>query len=657
MRIYPLLQCIAKHVVKQAGNLAAFGLGDLAVEVWNEWHRDSDEAARRAELQAVVQMAADEFRQQVEAVVREVAAGLPAAARQQVSVCLEQIPDLLRSAFRRPEDPQGRSVPPGLRLRQAEDLVPLLSSRLGAAPVAEPPAARVTLHFTQGQRANQEIVCTEPAVLLFGRAEGCNPLFPRKGHERVSRHHCLVELNPPDVRLRDLGSMHGTFLNGNLIGNRPKGQAPDQTKYASPEHDLRDGDEVRLTDKSQVAFRVSVVVPAHCAACGALIAEGQKAACAVGVTTHPGPLAAEAGPRGEQRYLCPACRRRGAETAPVVRTCCRCGREVTAERGANRPGQFVCGDCRANQQGVMHDLMGQARAGNQELRAIRDYTLLEELGHGGMGAVYLARHQRTGQPVAIKLMLPKVAADDRAVGLFQREVRNTMALQHRHVVRLLDHGYACGTFFMVLDYCDGGSVDRLMIQRGGTLAADEAGEIMLQALEGLEYAHQADIPFVKRKDGGYGPGKGLAHRDLKPANLFLTGWGSGRIAQVGDYGLAKAFDETGLSGGTRTGDVGGTWKFMYRQQVVGYKDPGPEADVWAMAASLYNMLTGAVPRDFPEDTYPWVVVLTSDPVPILQRNPHVPPRLAEVIDHALKEEPAMPFQTAAAFKEALERAL
>jgi serine/threonine protein kinase len=274
-----------------------------------------------------------------------------------------------------------------------------------------------------------------------------------------------------------------------------------------------------------------------------------------------------------------------------------------------------------------------------------------------MGAVYLARHNRTGQPAAVKLMLPRIAADDRAVALFQREVRNTMALRHQHVVRLLDQGYARGTFFMVLEYCDGGSVDRLMVQRGGTLPVDEAGEIVLQALEGLEYAHQAEIPFVRQKDGGYGPGKGLVHRDLKPANLFLSGWGSSRLVKIGDYGLAKAFDETGLSGGTRTGDLAGTWQFMCRQQVIDYKRAGAAVDVWAMAASLYFMLTGRVPRDFPEGRDPWLAVLEDAPVPIRRRKPRIPLRLAGLIDHALVEEPEITFKTAAEFRQALESAL
>ena len=304
----------------------------------------------------------------------------------------------------------------------------------------------------------------------------------------------------------------------------------------------------------------------------------------------------------------------------------------------------------------MRDLLGQAQAGAAEVRVLRGYELLEELGTGGMGAVYLARHQRTSAAAAIKMMLPKVAADEDAVALFQREIRNSMSLNHRHVVRVLDHGFAKGAFFMVLEYCDGGTAEDLRVERGGVLPVDEAVEIALQALDGLAYCHKADIPFVKQKGGGYGPGKGLVHRDIKPANLFLTGWGSGRVVKVGDFGLAKAFAESGLSGGTRTGNVGGTYEFMCRQQVAYYKDAGPEVDVWSLAASLYYLLTGCPPRNF-GDGDRCLAVLESDPVPILQRRRDLPVRLATVIDAALKEEPAMTFQTAAAFRRALEEAV
>ena len=149
----------------------------------------------------------------------------------------------------------------------------------------------------------------------------------------------------------------------------------------------------------------------------------------------------------------------------------------------------------------------------------------------------------------------------------------------------------------------------------------------------------------------------LVHRDLKPANLLLSGSGSARVAKVGDYGLSKAFDDAGLSGGTRTGETAGTPHFMARRQAIDFKCAEPEVDVWAATASLYNMLTGAVPRDFPKDRDPWLVVLETPPVPIRRRKPSPPMGIAEVIDRALVEEPEIPFKTAATFKEALESAL
>jgi serine/threonine protein kinase len=276
---------------------------------------------------------------------------------------------------------------------------------------------------------------------------------------------------------------------------------------------------------------------------------------------------------------------------------------------------------------------------------IEGYTLLRELGRGGMGAVWLARHDATGREVALKVMLPQVAADARAIKRFLQEVANTRVLNHPNVVRLGDAGYSQGVFYLTLDYCEGGSVAGLVQQCGGKVPVDEAVAITLQALDGLDYAHNV-----------FGPGRGLVHRDLKPANLFLSGAGSGRVVRVGDYGLAKAFDDAGLSGATRTGDIGGTPHFMPRQQVIDFKYAGSEVDVWAMAASLYNLLTGAVPRDFSSGRDPWLVVLETPPVPIRQRLPSLPPALAGVIDQALKEEPRIFFQTAAALREALKSA-
>src|SRR5262249_47243612 len=266
-------------------------------------------------------------------------------------------------------------------------------------------------------------------------------------------------------------------------------------------------------------------------------------------------------------------------------------------------GEFVCSQCKANPGQIIRRLLELAKSGKKEVLAVQGYEVLRELGKGGMGAVYLARHERSGEQVALKVMLPRVAADAWAKRMFLREVAFTRELKHPRVVRLHEAGWDEGTFFFTLEYCDGGSVDKLMRQRGGTLSIDEAMPILFQVLDGLEYAQRAEV-VGRLSDGSEERAAGLVHRDLSPHNILLSGTGGGRVAKVGDFGLAKAFDLAGLSGQTRTGSTAGKPYFMPRQQVINFKYAKPDVDVWAAAASLYCMLTGRVPRDFPEDRDP-----------------------------------------------------
>ena len=489
-----------------------------------------------------------------------------------------------------------------------------------------------------------------PAIL--GRAKDCDPRLLFKPEDpkapenrRISRHHCLLDINPPDVRIRDFGSLNGTFVNGQKIGQREKDDKPGGS---FPEYDLKDGDELRL---GGIKFRVSIELPVVCSECGAEIPEaelkasmGQTMAC----------LCQKCQKKLEQAKISTVARRTITEP---VKLCAKCGLDITGEAGANRPGEFVCSKCRENPFDLLRHLIQDAAHGDKDLVAVEGYEIVKELGRGGMGAVYLARRQKTGQEVALKVMLPKVAAGQRATDGFLRETVNTQALQHPNVVRLWEAGCSQGTFFFTLEFCDDGSVDKLIAQRGGKLPIDEAGPIILQALDGLHYAHHADIPHVKLKDGSIGQGRGLVHRDLKPQNIFLSTACGSLVAKLGDYGLAKAFDMAGLSGHTCSGDVGGTPQFMPRQQVQRFKEVRPDADVWAMAATFYKMVTGHYPRSFAKGCDPWQVILETSAVPIRRRNPAIPPRLAEVIDHALVDDPEIGFKSAAELKQALTQVM
>ena len=482
----------------------------------------------------------------------------------------------------------------------------------------------MTLALVNGRGERSEFVFDERSTCLIGRGEDCSPRLPNDEHHRsVSRHHCMLDINPPDVRIRDFGSRNGTYVNGVKIGQRDPAQSAAQGRgLGLQERDLKDGDEVRLG--RSVALHISVKLP-------------PEAATTVVIGAHL------------------------AETLPPP-GCVKCGREITHELGVRSgaaTGEYVCASCQANPEDVMTLLVKLAQAGTRsDLSAIAEYTLLGELGRGGMGAVYLARHKRTGQHVALKLMLPKVAANETARARFMREVELTRMLRHPNIAALYEDGFADGAFFFTTEYCEGGSLDKLLRIRGGKLPIDEAVKYALDVLDGLEYAHSRNV----------------VHRDLSPSNILLAdatsstnagaALGSNRhygatapyIAKVGDFGLGKAFDQAGLSGLTRTGAKAGKPWYLARQQVVNFKQVPKAVDVWALAACLYKCLTGAYVRDFPDDVDQWHVILYSSPVPIRERDPSIPHALAAVIDEALREHPEIGFSTAAAFRDALRQA-
>jgi eukaryotic-like serine/threonine-protein kinase len=290
---------------------------------------------------------------------------------------------------------------------------------------------------------------------------------------------------------------------------------------------------------------------------------------------------------------------------------------------------------------------------------INNYTILRKLGCGGMGTVYLARHDLTGDTVALKVIRPEILEfmDEADMQRFRREIAVTRALQHKNIVAMREAQYSNGVLFFTMEYCSGGSIHDLMRSRGGMLPIAEAGEIILHALDGLDYAHNVEEVPVQLADGSVVHARGIVHRDLKPQNIFLSEARPAPVPKIGDFGLAKAFQTAGLSGMTEKGMVMGSPGYMPRQQVVNFLFAKPEVDIWAMAATFYEMLTGSLPRDFPEGKDPWDVVFESEVVPIRDRNPSIPQRIAEVIDRVLVEDPEILVKTAADFKHQLEKAL
>ena len=501
---------------------------------------------------------------------------------------------------------------------------------------------KVRLTVIKGPLTGEVFDFEERTSCVIGRGLDCYPRLPDdEYHRTISRTHCLIDINPPDIRIRDFGSLNGTYVNGAKIGQRRMGQEVGKTTLTHfPENDLKDEDEIRL---GGTQFKVTITKPELCSYCGEYMTGAQGE-----VREGKGPVChrCAGAMTGEKKP-------RISHSSKKVVTCSKCGKDVTKEINPDRPGEYVCSACRNNPMEIVQAMVNEANEGQSKLIAIKGYQITKELGQGGMGAVYLAKHMASDEMVALKVMLPEVASDESSRSMFLREVETTKALNHPNIVRLKDSGYSDGIFFFTLEFCDSGSVDLLMEERGGKLSVEEAVSITLQALDGLEYAHNVDIA-VTLADGSQANSRGIVHRDIKPANIFLTNSDTGTVAKLADVGLGKAFDMAGLSGQTRTGAVIGTPFFMPRQQVINFKYAKPDVDVWGVAASLYNMLTGRLPRPFKKSQDPWQTVLTTSARPIRELEGSIPDKLADVIDEALIDNPDIVYKSAKDLKAALE---
>ena len=237
------------------------------------------------------------------------------------------------------------------------------------------------------------------------------------------------------------------------IGQREKDQTPEEAaRLQFPEKDLKHGDEIRL---GKTTFRVEVFVPAGRTECSVEIPEDRKPAAEV----LPGVFQCEACCKKAEQ----ANRKEAPKPKPKV--CAKCGRDVSAEMGEHRHGQLPLRVVPGRSNGDCEMLLGLARAGDANAVAIQGYQIVKKLGAGGMGAVYLAKHEKSGGQVALKVMLPQVAVDEDSKRSFLRETENTKALKHPNVAQLYDSGCCNGTFFFTLELCEGGSIGDLMEAR------------------------------------------------------------------------------------------------------------------------------------------------------------------------------------------------
>lgn len=276
---------------------------------------------------------------------------------------------------------------------------------------------------------------------------------------------------------------------------------------------------------------------------------------------------------------------------------------------------------------------GYISDGNPERLVIDEYVLVDLLGSGGMGEVYLARHRIMQREVAIKLLVPRSAELIESIERFKREARAAAKLSHPNVVTALDAGVHNNQYYLVMEYVKGQNLGNL-IRTQGAVRLDRALDFSIQAGQGIEYAHR----------------QGVIHRDIKPSNLLLSDDGT---VKVTDLGLSRVlqpdekvteFSDEG-DGLTSSGMIMGTVDFMAPEQAVTPRAADERADIYGLGCTLYFLATGG--PVFSGDTpMARLIAHRETPVPkITDVLPNAPQHLNRVLKRMLAKDPDNRYQS------------
>jgi pSer/pThr/pTyr-binding forkhead associated (FHA) protein len=317
------------------------------------------------------------------------------------------------------------------------------------------------------------------------------------------------------------------------------------------------------------------------------------------------------------------------EARPVIVMveCLNCGRREQAQASAaDEHMTFLCEDCRIELKRSPQPIPG--------------YETVKLLGRGGMGCVMLGRDEKTGRAVAIKTLLPEFAVSDKAMKRFMREIDVAATLKHKNIVEFIDRGTHNGVVYLVTEFVEGCDAAKLAEAQGGRLSYADAISIMSQTLDALSHAHA----------------EGYIHRDFKDQNILVGGTSPNLVAKLTDFGLAKSFTQSGMSGVTMAGEMAGTLAYMPPEQLRNFRDVKPQSDIYAVGMTAYSLLTGTLAleltkRSSVNDTIR--AIFEQPAIPLQQRAPHVPQPVCDIIDRALAKDPNMRWQSAGAMRNAL----
>jgi serine/threonine protein kinase len=277
------------------------------------------------------------------------------------------------------------------------------------------------------------------------------------------------------------------------------------------------------------------------------------------------------------------------------------------------------------------------------------YSVLDEIGRGGMGRVYRAEHRTMRRIVALKVLAPEVLSDARALHLFLREVRAVAQLVHPNIVTAYDANEVNGRHYLVLEYVDGPNLEQLVRQQG-PLPVGAACDYIRQAANGLQCAHQL----------------GMVHRDIKPANILVQRRGQDDtlpgLVKISDFGLARLSTRDARRPGhsapgtilTRDNTVMGTPDYLSPEQSRDLHQTDIRSDLYSLGCTFYFLLAGRPPFPGGSTVDKLIRHSTEVPDPVTHFRADVPPDVQDILERLLAKQPADRFQTPAELAAALE---
>jgi len=250
---------------------------------------------------------------------------------------------------------------------------------------------------------------------------------------------------------------------------------------------------------------------------------------------------------------------------------------------------------------------------------VSHYRIVEEIGAGGMGEVYLAEDTQLDRRVALKFLSAHLCRDEECRARFKREAQAAAKLNHPNIMTVYDVGDYQGRPFFAMEYVEGQALKEFI--REGDVSTDFAIDVTLQICEGLSKAHRA----------------GVIHRDIKPSNIVID---TERRARLVDFGLASVKGGEGL---TRVGSTMGTVGYMSPEQVKG-KDVDKRTDLFAVGVVLYEMITGKKPFEGKSDAATMDAILNTHPDPMARYKSDIPDGLQRIVDKLLEKDSAYRYQ-------------